>query len=66
MSSESEYPVLSEIVKKFIAPPVDENTLIHDGNEGVTKIAKNHFSSRQTRRVDVKNLSIIDVIEGAI
>ena len=62
-SSESEYVALAEVVnglrflrhvKGFLTPPIDDTIIIREDNEGAIKMATNRFSSRRTRRVDVK------------
>ena len=64
-SSESEYVALAEVtnefrflrqVKGFLTPPIDDNIVIREHNEGAIKMATNRFSSsRRTRYVDVKH-----------
>ena len=74
-SSESEYVALSEMVnelrflrqvKEFMEPPIDERIRIHEDNEGAIKMAKNRFSSRRTRHVDVKHHIVRDAIDGGV
>ena len=74
-SSESEYVALSEVVnelrflrqvKGFLTPPIDDNIIIREDNEGAIKIATNRFSSRRTRHVDVKHHIVRDAVENGI
>ena len=64
VTSESEYVALAEIVnelrflrqvKAFIVPPIEYNIRVHEDNEGAIKMAKNRFSNRRTRHIDVKH-----------
>ena len=61
-SSQSEYVVLAEVVNElrflrqvtgFLTPPIDDNIIIREDNEGAIKMATSRFSSRRTRHVDV-------------
>ena len=61
-SSKSEYVVLAEVVnelrflrqvKGFLTPPIADNIIIREDNEGAIKMATNRFCSRRTRHVDV-------------
>ena len=74
-SSEAEYVALSEIVneirflrqvKEFMAPPIDTDIQIHEDNEGAIKMAKNRFSSKRTRHVDVKHHIVRDTVEEGV
>ena len=74
-SSESEYVALAEVVnelrllrqvKGFLTPPIDDNIIIREDNEGAIKMATNHFSSRRMRHVDVKRHNIRDAVESGI
>ena len=49
-----------------MAPPIDIDIKIHEGNEGPIKITTNRFSGRQTRHVDVKHHVVRDAIDGKI
>ena len=51
-------------VKEFMMPPIDIRIKIHEDNKGAIKMAKNRFSSRRTRHVDVKHHIIRDAIGG--
>ena len=55
-SSESGYVALAEVVnelrfvrqvKGFLTPPINDNIIIKEGNEGAIKMATNRFSSKQ-------------------
>ena len=51
-------------VKGFLTPPIDDNTIIREDNEGTIKMAANRFSSRRTRHVDVKHHIVRDAVES--
>ena len=74
-SSESEYVALAEFlnelrflrqVKGFLTPPIDDNIIIREDNEGAIKMATNRFSSRRTRHVDVKHHIVRDAVESGV
>ena len=75
-SSESEYVALAEVVneprflrqvKGFLTPPIDDNIIIREDNEGAIKMATYHFSSRRTRyHVDVKHHIVCDAVGSGI
>ena len=74
-SSESEYVALTKVVnelrflrqvKGFLTPPIDDNIIIREDNEGAIKMATNCFSSRRTRHVDVKHHIVRDAVESGI
>ena len=74
-SSESEYVALIEVVnglrflrqvKGFLTPPIDDNIIIKEDNEGAIKMATNRFSSRRTSHVDVKHHIVRDVVESLV
>ena len=74
-SSESEYVALAEMVnelrflrqvKEFMTPPIDVAIELYEDNEGAIKMAKNRFSSRRTRHVDIKHHIVRDAIEGGV
>ncbi|CAM9160577.1 unnamed protein product, partial [Ascophyllum nodosum] len=75
VSSESEYVALAEVVnglrflrqeKGFLTPPIDDNIIIREDNEGAIKMGTNRFSSRCTRHVDVKRHIVRDAVENGI
>lgn len=45
---------------------INDNIKIHDDNEGAIKMAKNDFSIRRTRHLDVKHYIACDAIETGI
>ena len=53
-------------VKGFLTPPIDDNTIIREDNEGGIKMATNRFNSRGTRHVDVKHHVVRDAVESDI
>ena len=53
-------------VKGFLTPPIDDNTIIREDNEGTIKMATNRFRSRRTRHVDVKHHVVRDAVEIGI
>ncbi|CAN0296978.1 unnamed protein product, partial [Ascophyllum nodosum] len=53
-------------VKGFLTPPIDDNTIIRQDNEGSIKMATNRFSSRRTRHLDVKHHIVRDAVESRI
>ena len=74
-SSESKYVVLAEVVnelrflrqrKGILTPPIDDNIIIREDNEGAIKMATNRFSSRRTRHVDVKHHIVRDAVESCV
>ena len=74
-SSESEYVALAEVVnelrflrqvKGFLTPPIDDNIIIREDNEGAIKMATDRFSSRRTRHVDMKHYIVRDAVESGI
>ena len=74
-SSESEYVALTKVVnelrflrqvKGFLTPPIDDNIIIREDNEGAIKMATNCFSNRRTRHVDVKHHIVRDAVERGI
>ena len=74
-SSESEYVALEEVVnellflpkvKGFLTPPIDDNVIVREGNEGAIKMATNHFSSRRTRQMDVKHCIFRGAVETGV
>ena len=74
-SSESEYVALAKVVnelcflrqvKGFLTPPIDDNIIIREDNEGAIKMATNCFSSRRTRHVDVKHHIVRDAVESGV
>ena len=74
-SSESEYVVPAEVVneirflrqvKCFLTPPIDDNIVIREDNQGAIKTATNRFSSRRTRHVDVKHHIVRDAVESGV
>ena len=74
-SSESNYVALEEVVnelrflrqmKGFLTPPIDDNIVIREDNEGAVKMATNPFSSRRTRHVDVKHHIVRDAVESSV
>ena len=74
-SSESEYVALAEFVnelrflrqvKGFLMPPIDDNIVITEDNEGAIKMVTNRFSSSRTRHVDVKHHIVRDAVEDGV
>ena len=74
-SSESKYLALAEVVNEFrflrqakglLTPPIDDNIIISEDNEGAIKMATNRFSSRHTRHADVKHHIVRDAVESGI
>ena len=74
-SSASEYVALAEVVnelrflrqvKDFLTPPMDDNIILRDDNEGAIKMASNRFNSRRTRHVDEKHHIIRDAVVSGI
>ena len=74
-SSESEFVALAEVVnalrffrqvKGFLTPPIDDNIVIREDNEGAIKMATNHFSRMRTRHVDVKHHIVRDTIKSGV
>ena len=74
-SSEQKYVALAEVVnelrslrqvKGFLTPPIDDNIVIKEDNEGAIKMATNRFSSRHTRHVDVKHHTVRDAVESCV
>ena len=74
-SSSSKYVALAEVVnelrflrqvKGFLTPPIDDNIIIREDNEGAIKIATNHFRSRRARHVDVKHHIVRDTVESGV
>ncbi|CAM9552396.1 unnamed protein product, partial [Ascophyllum nodosum] len=65
-SFESEYVALAEVVKGFLTPPIDDNILIRENDEGAIKMATNLFSSRRTRHVDGKHHIVRDLVESGV
>ena len=74
-SSESEYVALAEVVnelrflrqvKGFLMPPIDDNIVIREENEGAIKMATNRYSSRRTRHVDVNHHIVRDAVESGV
>ena len=53
-------------VKGFLTPPIDNNTIIREDNEGAIRMATNRFSSRRTRHVDAKHHVVRDAVESGI
>ena len=53
-------------VKGFLTPPIDDNIIIREDNEGAIKMATNRFSSRCTRHVDVKHHNVRDAVESGV
>ena len=53
-------------VKGFLTPPIDDDIIIREDNEGAIKMATNRFSSRRTRPVDVKHHIVRDAIESGV
>ena len=53
-------------MKGFLTPPIDDNVIIRDDNEGAIKMATNRFSSRRTRHVDVKHHIVRDAVESGV
>ena len=73
--SEPAYVALAEVVnelrflrlvKGFLTPPIDDNIIIREDNEGAIKMATNRSSSRRTRHVDVKHYIVRDTVESGI
>ena len=74
-SSESEYVALAEIVnelcflrlmKGFLTPPIGDNIIIREDDEGVMRMATNPFNSRRTRHVGVKHHIVRDAVESGV
>ena len=74
-SPESEYVALAEVVnelhflrqvKGFLTPPIDDNIIIREDNEGAIKMATNRFSSRRTRHVGVKQHIVRDAVKNGV
>ena len=53
-------------MKGFLTPPIDDNIVIREDNEGAIKMATNRFSSRRTRHVDVKRHIVRDAVESGV
>ena len=53
-------------VKEFTMPPIDTCIKTHEDNEGAIKMVKARFSSRRTKRVDVKHHIIRDAIDERV
>ena len=53
-------------MKSFLTPPIDDNIMIRDDNEGAIKMATNHFSSRCTKHVDVNNHIVRNAVESGV
>ena len=53
-------------MKGFLTPPIDDNIIIREDNEGTIKVATNRFSSKRTRHVDVKHHIVRDAVESCI
>ena len=51
-------------VKGFLTPPIDDNIIIREDNEGGIKMATNHFRSRHTRNVDVRRHIVCNAVES--
>ena len=49
-----------------MAPPIGHNIRVHKDNEGAIKMAKNRFSSRRTRHIDVKHHMVWDAVDAGI
>ena len=69
------YVALAEVVNKlrfllqvkgFLKPPIDNNIMIREDNEGAIKMATNLFSSRHMRNVDVKHYIVRDAVDSGI
>ena len=74
-SSESEYMALAEVlnelrflrqVKDFLTPPIDDNIIIREDNEGAIKMATNRFSSKRTRHMDMKHHIVRDAVDSSV
>ena len=74
-SSETEYVALAEVVnelrflrqvKGFLTPPIDDNIITREDNEGAIKMATDRFSSRCTRQLDVKHHIVRDAVESGV
>ena len=74
-SYESEYVALAEVVnelrflrqvKSVLTPPIDDNIIIRQDNEGANKLATNLFSSRRTRHMDAKHHMVRDAVERGL
>ena len=53
-------------MKGFLTPPIDDNILIRENDEGAIKMATNLFSSRRTRHVDGKHHIVRDLVESGV
>ena len=54
-------------VKGFLTPPIDDNIIIREDNEGAIEMATNRFSSRRMRHVDMKHHIVVrDAVESGI
>ena len=49
-----------------MTPPIDDNIVTREDNEGAINMATNHFSTRRTRHVDVKHHIVRDTVEGGV
>ena len=74
-SSETESVALAEVVnelrfvrqvKGFLTPPIDDNIIIREYNEGAIKMATSRFSSKRTRHVDVNHPIVRDAVESGV
>ena len=52
--------------KGFLTPPIDDNIIIREDNEGAIKMVTNRFSSKRTRHVDVKHHIVRDAVESGV
>ena len=53
-------------LKDFLMPPIDDNIVVREDNEGAIKMASDLFSSRRTRHVDVKHHIVCNAAESGI
>ena len=53
-------------VKVFVPPPIDNNIVIREDNEGDVKMVTNRLSSRRTRHVDVKYYIVRDAVKSGV
>ena len=49
-----------------MTPPIDDNIVFREDNEGAIKMANNRFSSRRTRHVGVKHHIVRDAVENGV
>ena len=73
--SESEYVALAEAVnelrflrqvKGYLTPPIDDNIVVGEDNEGAINMATNRINSRRARHVDVQHHIVRDAVESCV